>query len=77
MKQYNNIALPIRQHTNTEYLHSWNALMRVSSKHNGEADKQLISLIAIKGQKVQTGCLKVSTLKDLSTSSHGASELTV
>lgn len=51
--------------------------MRASSKHNGEADKQLISLIAIKGQKVQNGCLQVSTLPDLSTSSHGTSELTV
>lgn len=42
-------------------------LMWASSKHNREEDKQLISLIAIKGQKVQARCLEESTLPDFLT----------
>lgn len=51
--------------------------MWASSKHNRDADKQLISLITIKGQKVQMGCLAVSTLPEFFTSRYDTSELTV
>lgn len=48
-----------------------------SSKHNREVDKQLISLIAIKGQKVQTSCLEESTSPDFLANRSGANEVTV
>jgi hypothetical protein len=51
--------------------------MWASSKHNGEVDKQLTSLIAIKGQKVRASCLEKSTLPDRLTNRYGANKVTV